>query len=86
MSRGEGAGRIRSERKDKKHRFQLRLDQDLFYETDAITFKYRLSLNFLYTEAIEFAIHHPEFMQQLEREFGGRVNPKRGHFTYFKNI
>lgn len=80
----EKKGRQRSERVDKKHRFPLRLEQELHYEADSLTFQYRMSLNFLYTEAIDWAIHHPDFLRTLEQQFGRRVNPKRGHFVYMK--
>ncbi len=80
-----GKGRQRAERVDKKHRFPLRMETDLHYEADALSFQYRLSLNFLYTEAIDWALHHPEFLRLLEREFRERVNPKRGHFVWHKD-
>lgn len=80
----EKGDRERTERVDKKHRFPLRLEQDLHYEADTITFRYRMSLNFLYTDAIEWAIHHPDFLRTLEQRFGRRVNPKRGHFVHLK--
>lgn len=72
-------------RSDRKHKYLLRIEQSLHNETDVLSFKYRLSLNFLYTEAIDWALHNPEFIAALEKDHGRRRNQKHGHFVYFKN-
>lgn len=73
------------ERSDKKHRFPLRIEASLHNEVDVLSFKYRLSLNFLYVEAITWALNHSEFIGKLERDHGRRRITKQGHFVYFKN-
>lgn len=73
---------MRERRIDKKHRFTIRIDPDLHHELDALSFKYRLSDNFVYVEAISWALRQPEFLNILESAFGRGVDPRRGHFVY----
>lgn len=72
-------------RSDRKHRFALRIGVDDHNEIDALSFKFHMSLNFLYTEAIDWAMHHPDFHIKLEQDHGKRRIQKNGHFVYIKN-
>lgn len=79
------SGRKRAERVDKNKRFTLRIDPDIFHESEAVNFNYGLSLNLLYNRCIKFAIENDEFMRMLHEEYGHKVNPKRGHYVYVRD-
>jgi hypothetical protein len=68
------------ERIDKKHRFPLRISETIHCEAEALAFKYNVSLNLLYVEAINYAMASDGFMQKLALTH--QRDDRRGHFTY----
>ncbi|NDI34660.1 hypothetical protein [Chengkuizengella sediminis] len=67
-------------RLDRKHRFQLRLKQELHAEAEIICFKHPMSFNLLYTEAIDYALGSNGFLNYIADKYP-RDN-RKGHFTY----
>jgi len=68
---------------DKKHRFPIRVDQDLHNDIQALAFRYQISLNSLYNEMIIFASGNQAFIQFLNEAY--KPDDRRGHFVYIRD-
>ncbi|NBI28617.1 hypothetical protein [Chengkuizengella marina] len=70
----------RKPRLDKKHRFQLRIKQELHAEAEVICFKHPMSFNLFYTEAIDYALGSQGFMNYIANKYP--QDDRKGYFTY----
>jgi hypothetical protein len=77
----EGEKRMgeRAKRIDAKHRYPLRIEQDLFNEILAIQVNNNVSINCLLCEMIEFAYQNQAFQDMINAKYPKR---RHGHFIY----
>ena len=77
------AGNTKQLRIDSKHRFPLRISEVIHNEVETVAFRQNLSLNLLYSEAIEFAISSPSFVNRIQEKY--KRDERRGHFVYHQD-
>jgi SMC interacting uncharacterized protein involved in chromosome segregation len=70
----------RAKRVDAKHRFPLRIEQDLFNEIKALHFNHNVSINCLLADMVEFAHKHPVFLNMINEKYP--TKQRHGHFIY----
>lgn len=72
------------ERIDKKHRFPLRVKEDLYRECKTLTLNHDMSMNLLFNEMIQFAIQNGTFNEFLQRHY--KLDDRHGHYVHVRGF
>lgn len=70
------------ERGDKKHRYPIRIDEDVYRECKALTLNHDVSMNLLLNEMINYAKESQLFQNYLNKNYP--LDDRHGHYIHIR--